>query len=111
MYRTGVAIALLAALCGSAIPLPHAEGPDDFACSPVPVAHDESAHYVGADPRPAQNHADHCFLCHTLRSFHSSFDTFEQHDNTSHTERLYLSQVDRAGLFEWTLVPGRAPPV
>jgi hypothetical protein len=64
MRRAGFSIALLASLCGSAIPLPHADGIDDFACSALPVAHDESAHYVGADPTPAPDHTDHCFLCH-----------------------------------------------
>lgn len=108
--RVGVAVALLAALFGSAIPIPHADGIDDPACSPVPVAHDESAHYVGADSAPEQAHADHCFVCHSLRSFHSALDTFVEHDNASHAEPLHLSQVDRAGLVAWTLVPGRAPP-
>ncbi len=104
-------MALFAALCGSAIPIPHAEGIDDPVCSPIPVAHDESAHYVGADSAPDEVHADHCFVCHTLRSFHSAFDTFASHDNASQAERLHLSHIDRARLVEWTLVPGRAPPV
>jgi len=110
MRRAGFSLALLASLCGGAIPLPHADGIDDFACSPVPVAHDESAHSIGADPTPEQGHSEHCFLCHALRSFHSAFDTFEQHDNAPHAERLHLSQIDRAGRVEWTSVPGRAPP-
>ena len=92
------------------MPLPHADGADDVACSPVPVAHDESAHYVGPGSAPAQTHADHCFLCHTLRSFHSAFDAFQQHSHARDAERLQLARIDRAEAIEWSLVPGRAPP-
>jgi hypothetical protein len=110
VQRAGVAIALLVSLCAGTFTRSHADDAD-FACNPVPVAHDERAHYIGADPTPAPSHADHCFLCHSLRSFHSAFDKFEHHDNAPRVERLHAAQVDRAGVVEWTLVPGRAPPV
>jgi hypothetical protein len=108
--HAGVALLLLASLGAGTIALPHADGPDDAVCSPIPVAHDESAHYVGADATPSPAESDHCFLCHSLRSFHPAFDKFEQHHHTPSTERLHLAPIDRASAVAWTLVPGRAPP-
>ncbi len=110
VHRAGVAIALLVCLLASTASLPHSDGPDDIACNPVAVAHDASAHGVRPDTTRSRTAADHCFLCHSLRSFYSAFDTFEHYDNTPHAERLHAAQVDRPGLFAWTLVPGRAPP-
>ena len=110
-HRAGVALTLLVSLLAGTTSLPHAEDAADFECNPIPVAHDESAHYVGADPAPAQSDADHCFLCHAARSFYSAFDTFAPYDNTPHAEHLQAAQIDRPELVEWTLVPGRAPPV
>ena len=75
------------------------------------VAHDESAHYIGADATPGAAHADHCFLCHSLRSFHPAFEKFQQPHHAPRTERLQLAPIDRARRLAWTLVPGRAPPV
>ncbi len=109
--RAGVALGLVISLGTGATALPHADGSDDFACSPVLVAHDESAHYIGPDPTSAQADADHCVLCHSFRSFHSAFDKFEHHDNAPHAEQLHAAQIDHPALVEWTLVPGRAPPV
>ena len=108
--RACVALGLVISLCTGAVSLPHADGADDFACA-VLVAHDESAHYIGADLAPAQTDADHCFLCHSLRSFHSAFDKFEHHHNAPRAEHLSAAQIDHPALVEWTLVPGRAPPV
>src|SRR5688572_3287359 len=45
--RAGFAILLLGSLFAGMVALPHAEGLDDFACSPAVIDHDESAHYVG----------------------------------------------------------------
>ena len=109
--RAGVALLLLASLGASTIALPHADGPDDAACNPVAVAHDESAHYIGAGATPAPAEADHCFLCHSLRSFYPAFDKFEQHHYEPRTERLHVAPIACARLVAWTLVPGRAPPV
>jgi hypothetical protein len=110
IQRAGVALLLLASLGVATIALPHADGPDDVACNRIAVAHDESAHYIGADPTPAPAEADHCFVCHSLRSFYPAFDKFEQHHSTPRTERLHLATIDYARVVAWTLVPGRAPP-
>lgn len=111
IQRAGVALLLLASLGAGTVALPHTDGPDDATCSPVAVTHDESAHYVGADPTPAPAEADHCFLCHSLRSFYQAFDKFEQHHYGPSAERLHAAPIARARLTGWTLVPGRAPPV
>lgn len=110
IQRAGVVLLLLASLGAGTIALPHADGPDDPACSPIAVAHDESAHDIGPDPTPAPAEADHCFLCHSLRSFYPAFDKFEQHHYTPRTEQLHLAAIVRASVVAWTLVPGRAPP-
>jgi hypothetical protein len=109
IQRAGVALLLLASLGAGIIALPHADNAD-AACSPIAVAHDESAHYIGADSTPAPGESDHCFLCHSLRSFYPAFDKFQQHDRALRTERLHLAPIDRARVVAWTLVPGRAPP-
>ena len=110
-HRAGVALTVLVSLLSGTALLPHAEGVDDFECNAIPIAHDESAHYVGPDTATARTEADHCFLCHSVRSFYSAFDTFAHSDTTPHAERLQAAQIDRPELVEWTLVPGRAPPV
>jgi hypothetical protein len=111
IQRAGVPLLLLASLGAGAIALPHADGQDDAACSPIAVIHDGSAHSIGADPMPAAPvEAEHCFLCHSLRSFYPAFDKFEQHHYTPRAERLHLAPINRARLVAWTLVPGRAPP-
>ena len=109
IQRASVALLLLASLGAGSFALPH-EDEADVACSPVTVAHDASAHYIGVDPAPAPADADHCFLCHSLRSFYPAFDKFEQHHYALRTERLHLAPIDRDSVVAWTLVPGRAPP-
>jgi hypothetical protein len=108
--RAGVALLLLASLGTGSVAQPHADGADDVACSPIAAAHDESAHSIAADSTQAPAEADHCFLCHSLRSFYPAFDKFQQHHYTPRTERLHVAPVDRASAVAWTLVPGRAPP-
>jgi hypothetical protein len=108
--RAGVALLLLVSLGAGSAALPHAEGADDAACSPIAVAHDESAHSIAADSTRTPAEGDHCYLCHSLRSFYPAFDKFQQHHYTPRTERLHVTPTDRASAVAWTLVPGRAPP-
>jgi hypothetical protein len=108
--RAGVALLLLASLSAGSVALPHAEGGDDVACSPIAVAHDESAHSIAADSTRTPAETDHCFLCHSLRSFYPAFEKFHQYHYTPRTEPLPVARADRAGAVAWTLVPGRAPP-
>ena len=109
IQRAGVVFMLLASLTAGSIALPHANA--DIACSPVFTSHDESAHQIGADPTPAPAESEHCFLCHSLRSFYPAFDKFEHHYVGPRAERLHVAAVDRARIVAWVLIPGRAPPV
>ena len=109
MFRAGVILVLLASLTAGSIALPHADA--DAACSPVPVSHDESAHYIGADSTPSPAESEHCFLCHSVRSFYPAFDRFEHDRHGPSAERLHSAATDRARVAAWVLVPGRAPPV
>lgn len=107
--RAGIVFLLLASLSAGTIALPHA-GDRDAACAPVAVAHDESAHHIGANQTQSPRDAEHCFLCHSLRSFYPAFDRFEQHHYGPRAERLHIVPIDRALHVAWSLVPGRAPP-
>jgi hypothetical protein len=110
MRRAGVALLLLTSLIVGSIALPHADAADDAQCSQLTIAHDESAHYIGAFRAPAPSETTHCILCHSLRTFYPAFDKFQQHNDTPLTERLHLAPIDRPSAVAWTLVPGRAPP-
>lgn len=108
--RASVAVFLLASLCTGVVAVPHADGLDDVACSPVFVAHDASAHYIGdASSSPARD-AQHCLLCHSLRSCCSIFEKYELRDGPLHVERPSAAPVAFVGHLEWSLTPGRAPP-
>ena len=107
--RAGVALLLLAMTAGS-IALPHADRADDAPCSEVTIAHDESAHYIGAFSAAAPGETTHCALCHSVRTFYPAFGKFQQHHDAPLTERLHLVRIDRPSAIAWTLLPGRAPP-
>ena len=110
MRRPGVALLLAAHLGVGSLALPHTDDPD-AQCSPILVAHDASAHRIGAAAKPAAAETEHCFLCHSLRSFYPAFDMFEQADDAPRAEQLHIAPIDRVRLLAWTLAPGRAPPV
>lgn len=105
-----VAVSLLVSLCAGTLAPPHAEGTGDFGCSPIFIGHDERAHYIGAAPSSRHDEAQHCFLCHSLRSFHRVFDKYEQRDGTLRAEPIHAALLVFAGRLEWALAPGRAPP-
>ena len=108
--RATAALILVATLSAGGLALPHVDD-RDVACNPILVAHDASAHQIRPDAKPAPSETEHCFLCHSLRSFHPAFDTFEQPHDAPSAEPLHIARIDRARLLAWTLVPGRAPPV
>jgi hypothetical protein len=109
--RACIVFLLLASVGTGVVALPHADGDRDAACSPVAVAHDETAHSIHARQRATGDEPAHCFLCHSLRTFFQPFDRFHQPHHLPRTERLHFSTTDRASAVAWTLVPGRAPPV
>jgi|SRR5215203_4320936 len=107
--RAGIAFLLLASMGASSLGL-HFVADRDVACNPIVVAHNASAHYIGVDATPDAAGAEHCFLCHALRSFHPAFDRFEQAHYAPQAERLQIARIDNARRLSWTVVPGRAPP-
>lgn len=108
--RASVALLLLASLAASTTALPH-DAARDADCDVVAVAHDARAHSIAPGQPRGLVDGDHCFLCHSLRTFYSAFDTFEHHHYAPSAERLHTSPLNRAAIVAWTLVSGRAPPV
>ena len=108
--RAGVAALVLVSLCTGTVALPHAGGSDDLGCRPILVDHDESAHYFAAPSASPQREAEHCFLCHALRSFHPAFEKYHQQDDVVRAEHLHAASVSFADRLDWALAPGRAPP-
>jgi hypothetical protein len=105
-----VAVLVLASFIASTGALPHTEGLEDFACSPVLISHDETAHHVGSAPAFSHSDAQHCFLCHTARSFGSVLEQFELRDDAQRADTLHTPALDRSAAADWTVRPGRAPP-
>ena len=89
--------------------LPHAGG-DDAGCGPVFVNHDAGAHHIGIATSIADRDAQHCYLCHSLRSFFSLIDKYEQRDLPLHSERLHAGNVAPPDRLAHSLALGRAPP-
>jgi hypothetical protein len=107
--RAGVTALVLLSLLTGTLALPHAEV-DDFACSPVVLSHDETAHIMGAAPDSPTRDAEHCFLCHSLRSVYPAFEKYEQKTGAFRAERMHAAAFAFADRIDWSLVPGRAPP-
>ena len=108
--RCGAVVALLTSLCAGTMSRPHAESSDDLACNPLGVAHDESAHYIGATARSIDTHADHCFICHSLRGLSPGFEKYVLRDSAVSAEGLHARAVVIADRLDWSLTPSRAPP-
>ena len=108
--KAGVAAILLLSLIAGTVALPHAGGLDDFACSPVVPGRDETAHFISAAPSSSERDAEHCVLCHSLRSFYPAFEKYEQKTGAFRTERMHAAAINFADRVDWALVPGRAPP-
>jgi hypothetical protein len=108
--RAGVTLLVLTSFVAAVTALPHDEGLDDLSCSPLAVAHDETAHYIGALENPDKTDSQHCFLCHSTRSFCSVLDRFVQRDDVVRGERPHTLPIVRSTVVDWTVGPGRAPP-
>lgn len=109
-HRAAIALVLLAAVAAGTGALPHDPGSDDVECRNVLLAHDESAHYIGAARTATHDDADHCYLCHSFRSVHPADDRFDDRREGRDSVRLHIVQAGVAGRLEWSLLPGRAPP-
>lgn len=105
--RTGFLL-LIAALFSGTVVRPHL---DDPACISAAVVHDESAHRLTAGTERTDAETDHCFLCHTFRSFHPPSDRFGQRDVVRESERLHVRHIRASERVAWSVVGERAPPV
>ena len=109
--RCAAVVALLTSLCAGTMSRPHAESSNDRACDPIRVAHDESAHSIGADARNIDTHADgHCFTCHSLRGLSPGFEKYVLRDGAVSAEGLHARAVVIVDRLDWSLTPSRAPP-
>ena len=71
VLHRALAALLTLVVCGASLDWGHAGG-DDPDCNPVLVHHDHNAHHVGAAPANSAPAADHCYICHSLRLFHTT---------------------------------------
>jgi hypothetical protein len=104
------AVAMLAVLPMSALPLLHDVGNDD-ACTPQPSVHDAAAHYIGAAAAPSGG-SPHCAICHCWQS--------QGRFRGSHLSSALIPFVDigrvvvacfaEPGLVATAIGPARAPP-
>ena len=62
--------------------LPHAEGPTTSRARRLRSPRRERPLHRRRRLRRRERDADHCFLCHSLRSFHPAFDKYEQQHGT-----------------------------
>ena len=69
-----LAAVLAIVVVGGAVDWGHAGG-DDPDCNPAPLHHDHSAHRFDAAPSKAPQPLEHCYICHSLRAFHTSLAT------------------------------------
>ena len=71
LLNRALAAVLALVVCGGALNWGHA-GEDDPDCDSTPVVHDHNAHRFSAAPSHSTPPADHCYICHSLRLFHTS---------------------------------------
>jgi|SRR5229473_2910716 len=113
--RSGVLNRALAALlavvvCGGALNWSHAGG-DDPDCDSTPVVHDHNAHRFSSAPSHSTPPADHCYICHSLRLFHTSLvargpRAVAATQSTRFVQVAALAVINASGV----AVSSRAPP-
>lgn len=110
LLRRGLAAVLAAVVVGGALDWGHA-GADDPNCSPVLVLHDHAAHRFNATPSNATQPSDHCYLCHSLRTFHASLTSGGARVAAPSPITLRRQgEVVTAGTIFCVAVSSRAPP-
>jgi hypothetical protein len=85
------------------------EGSDD-PCEVRFVAHDESAHRIGA-PRQARSEAPHCVVCHWLHSVQTIVSATGFVVPSAGCNRLTASDLPSARAADLTQLAARAPPL
>ena len=85
------------------------EGGDD-ACQGVLLAHDESAHRIGAARDSAPADSQHCAVCHWLQSVQAPASAAFMAAPSADTHHLAVSALPLSGTDVLALVAARAPP-
>jgi hypothetical protein len=85
------------------------EGADD-ACAPVLLAHDESAHRIGAARASAPSDSQHCAVCHWLQSVQAPAAAAFMASPAADSHHLTVSALPLAGAEALDLLAARAPP-
>lgn len=108
--RGAVAALVLLSLLAGTIPGPHLDGLDDPDCLPQLVGHNERAHHFSAVSSSRTASTEHCFLCHSLRSFNQPHERHQPRDLSADSEQLHVAGPAVAAHSEWSPTAGRAPP-
>ncbi len=110
-HARGLALFALLVISGS-VPVSIAallhEGGDD-ACEMRLVAHDESAHRIGA-ARQARPEAPHCVVCHWLQSVQTVVNATGFVVPSAGCNRLAASELSPARVADIAQLAARAPP-
>ena len=85
------------------------EGGDD-ACQVVLLAHDESAHRIGASRDLAPPDSQHCAVCHWLQSVQAPATAAFMAAPSADSHHLTVSALPLSGTDVLALVAARAPP-
>jgi hypothetical protein len=85
------------------------EGGDD-ACQVVLLAHDESAHRIGAARQSAPADSQHCAVCHWLQTVQAPAAAAFMAAPSVDSHHLALSALPLSGGDVLELVAARAPP-
>jgi hypothetical protein len=111
MRRKGlIAVLVLLSLFAGTVPGRHLDALGDPDCLPLFAGHNESAHHFSAVSSSRTDSAEHCFLCHSLRSLHQPHERYQQRDVSAGSEQLYIAGPAVAAYSEWSPTAGRAPP-
>jgi hypothetical protein len=71
LLNRALAALLAVVVCGGGLNWGHAGG-DDPDCDSTQVVHDHAAHRFTSAPSHSTQPTDHCYICHSLRLFHTS---------------------------------------
>jgi hypothetical protein len=110
---SSVAATLLVSLAtlGVSFYAPHPADCHDADCGTILVAHDASAHRVGAKTSTADTHPLHCLVCHWARSFRPHITTKFVATPAAYTGiRLQFDLITVARNAQVTQPPLRSPP-
>lgn len=110
---SGVAVTLLLSLAtlGVSLYAPHPADCHDVDCGTILVAHDASAHRVGANTSTVDTHPLHCPVCHWARSFRPHITTTFVATPAAYTGiRLQFDLITVARNPQVAQPPLRSPP-